>query len=214
MRIIAAYPRSGSTWLRFILANLLDDTVVHTFDSVNKLIPDMDNLEGMEVASPFRQFYKTHNVQFGGNVIHVHRHVGDVLISEWWYKKKFHNEQRTLEQYLHDDDYGCGWRDFVRNYYGHHKAISYDNLGNANVLCVLLLPQVFSTPSLQLAIHRSTADEMRKAEEHGFGIYPSGDSSIKFVREARSGQWKELDALTQSIIIEKNYLPLRILGYL
>lgn len=43
MKIIASYPRSGSTYLRFILCNLYYPETTHTFETVNRLIPTIES---------------------------------------------------------------------------------------------------------------------------------------------------------------------------
>src|SRR5271169_1412716 len=39
---IVSYPRSGNTWTRFLLANLLHPDVTVNFTTIEKLIPDVE----------------------------------------------------------------------------------------------------------------------------------------------------------------------------
>jgi hypothetical protein len=48
--LIASYPRSGSTWVRFILSNLLHPEESHDFDSVNQIIPDIGDPQGLAAS--------------------------------------------------------------------------------------------------------------------------------------------------------------------
>lgn len=210
--IIASYPRSGSTWLRFILCNLLYPDIQHDFDSVNKHIPAIDNADDMKIAIEQPTFYKTHSLRHGQNIIHLHRHVGDVLISEYWYKQKFHADGMTLFEYLIVTDYGKNWRDSIDFYFPCAKSISYDQLEDCMRLKYLI--GSYTIEEISAAIEKSSFSKMQKAEEKGFGIYPTGSPEIKFIRKGTTGQWRELDAQTQNRIIEKNYTQLKALGYL
>lgn len=213
--IIASYPRSGSTYLRFVIANLLRPDIEHDFDSVNKTIPAIDDKANMKDSIERPIFYKSHSLRNCQNIIYLHRHVGDVLISEYWYKQKFHKEDITLYEWIIHNDYGINWRASVNHYYPTDIHISYDELSSP-VIIYDRLPKIGdkTESDWQVAIGKSTFNRMQDAEQKGFGIYPKGDEQIKFIRKGTSGQWKELDQQTQDRIVDKNYSELKILGYL
>lgn len=210
--LIASYPRSGSTWLRFILCHLYY-AGPHDFSTVNHFIPDLDDFK-----STFRcpLFFKTHSLRNSSRIIFLHRHVGDVLISEYHYKRKFHGESRSLESFFEAVDYGQGWREHIRHYFPSRLAISYDSLDSVEEIGNLLAEANLGNQLLDAseAINRSSFAEMQKAESKGLGCYPSGDESIKFVRKGITGQWRDLDLRVQMKIIDLNSTELRWLGYL
>lgn len=211
--LIASYPRSGSTYLRFIIANLFYPQE-HNFDTVNRFVPAIDDVNNIRESESDPLFYKTHALRNGQNIIHLHRHVGDVLISEYWYKQKFHKEDKTLYEWLFENDYGRNWRASINHYFPCKFDISYDELSDANVLVKLPFIAGKSIDDIQAAIDASSFEKMQESETQGFGIYPSGDEEIKFIRKGLSGQWHDLDEQTQKRIIDKNYKELKILGYL
>ena len=214
--IIASYPRSGSTWLRFILCNLLHPEHIHDFDSVNRLIPQIEDPEGMARALPSCRFYKTHQRRHAQRIVFLHRHVGDVLISEWWYKQKFHADTRTFEEFLVATDYGQGWRDDVDFYFPCDYTIGYRDLGFPHRIldCVPLLSG-YSDGDIEEAARKSNFDQLQRIEaDSGFGEYPIGDVRIRFIRKGTSDQWKKLPVEQQETILQKNHTQLLLLRYL
>lgn len=214
--LIASYPRSGSTWLRFILANLLRDNEEHTFDSVERLIPAIEDYGGMKQAGKKCRFFKTHKLRHGNNVIFLHRHIGDVLISEYWYKKKYDSaDNRSLLRFMIETEFGSNWRQHVDHYFPSNLSLSYDHLHRPEIVWDVLSDiEPWNVEQVTSAIEKSNFGKMRKAEEKGFGIYPTGNPDIKFVRECRSGQWRDLPEPIQEEIIDRNYIQLKALDYL
>lgn len=214
MHLIASYPRSGSTWLRFILCNLLYPNIEHDFDSVNKYIPTYESEADMKIKALDKpEYYKTHSLSAAQNIIFLHRHVGDVLISEYYYKRKFHNDPRIFEEFVIGCDYGQEWRQNINHYFPCNKMISFDRLDNEFSLMEIIGTN-YSEGQIKDAIRKSNFETMQKIEDKGFGIYPKGDENIKFVRNGKSGQWLNLSEGLQQRIIEKNYIQLKALNYI
>lgn len=212
--LIASYPRSGSSYLRFILCNIFYPHIEHDFDTVNKHIPAIDDVNNLKDCIGDTVFYKTHSFRSGQNIIYLHRHVGDVLISEYWYKQKFHKEDKTMHEWLIENKYGEFWRASVQHYFPCRYQLAYKDINNSVELGKLPYVSEKSQEDIQWAIHKSSLDKMRQAEEKGFGIYPTGDTEIKFCRKGTSDQWRELDEQTQKRIIDRNYSELKMLNYL
>lgn len=194
-----------------MLTYLLHPDKEHDFDSVNRYVPDIDDTAGIRNAYKDPIFYKSHALRHSQGVIFLHRHVGDVLISQWWYKRKFHKDERTLEEYMEQDDYGTDWRKHINHYFPCHRQIGYEELSDPDAI-ESIVPK-FSSWSIKRALARCTFERMQALEERGFGAYPSGDPEIKFCRSGKSRQWLDLRENLQTIIIEKNLRELVMLGY-
>lgn len=208
--VIASYPRSGSTWLRFVLCNLFYPDRKHDFESVNHLIPPIDHPEGLLAGVQSPLFYKTHGQTHATNVIFLFRHVGDVLESEWWYKKKMAADTRELREFVEQSDYGAGWRQMVEFYFPARLNISYRDLDNPNTY----VPFDPNVVRIFAALQASKFSKMQQMEtDQGLGGYPTGDSSIKFCRRGIRGQWREWPQDMQETLLQKNAVQLKKLGY-
>ena len=212
--LIASYPRSGSTYLRFIISNMIHPDQIHNFDSMNRIVPAIDDVNNIKESNDNPLFYKTHSLRHGQNIIYLHRHVGDVLISEYWYKQKFHKDDVTMHEWLIQNKYGEFWRQSVNHYFPCKYQLSFKDINNSVELGKLPYFSKRSQDEIIEAISKSEFQKMQEVESEGFGIYPKGDEGIKFIRKGTSDQWKELDEQTQARIIERNYTELKILGYL
>ena len=95
---VASYPRSGSTWLRFLLLELLTSDSAH-FDSVNRMIPDVGRHRGCPAILPGgARLIKTHEAYRASyrKAVYIVRDVRDVVPSEFAYEQA---RQRISEDF-------------------------------------------------------------------------------------------------------------------
>jgi hypothetical protein len=80
---IASYPKSGNTWLRFLLANVMHQKPIRSSAEVRELIPDIhEGIAGRHLWGPRSTLIKTHwafNTRFPmredtAGIIHLVRH--------------------------------------------------------------------------------------------------------------------------------------------
>lgn len=213
MITIASYPRSGSTYLRFILCNIFYPNIEHDFNTVNALIPTIESEAEVNMHSPdARIFYKTHEKR---NFVSAYliRHVGDTLISEYYYQKKFYNITKTLEEWMEEDDYGNHWRDFVNHYFGCY-VIKYETLVESPAFAVddLLLKLGYHSIDAQSddAVRKCDIAKIRELEKSAG--FPNQEQP--FVRDGSVGQLESLSVEIKSKILAKNKRELILLNYL
>lgn len=85
---LASYPKSGNTWLRFLLYHYLYKEARHTDDLARK-IPDIHSVSRLDVMQPKTLFCKTHYAMSDSHpylsyttaFIYIMRHPRDVLLS-------------------------------------------------------------------------------------------------------------------------------------
>lgn len=196
MNIIASSPRSGSTYFRFILCNLLYEGT-HDFDSVNRLIPTIQSeIEMRSAKVPI--FVKTHE-KYNYASCFLHRHVEDKLVSEYFYQKHFYGETKSIEDWIQANDYGVQWRELANFYIGCY-SIRYDDLINDTEETVMAYLSrtgvVIKNPDLPNAIWKSRKSETSKLLPHF----------------SRTDNYQLPDDLKNKIR-EANWRGLKLLGY-
>ena len=89
---IVSYPKSGNTWLRFIIANMLTKELV-TMKNIDEFVPDIYNFKKQINAKGEPRFIKTHNVNLKQypKTIYIHRDYRDVLVSYYHFQKTLIN---------------------------------------------------------------------------------------------------------------------------
>jgi len=93
---LASYPKSGNTWLRFLLANILAGGPPETSLDVSRLVHDIHRPQDpFEPLDPEQLFIKTHfartdqhpRIGETDRAVHVVRHPRDVLLSALNYRR-------------------------------------------------------------------------------------------------------------------------------
>lgn len=104
---LASFERSGSTWLRFVLAEILSGQSSQ-FTNVNTIIPELIlHKEGKPVTGSQGRLIKTHEPYRGeyGRAVYLVRDVRDVLLSNYVREKSmgltaYICEDDSLDQYI------------------------------------------------------------------------------------------------------------------
>lgn len=194
MKIIASSPRSGSTYLRFILCNLIYPQS-HTFETVNRLIPTIESEEEMRSAGSII-FVKTHGLHNYASCF-LHRHVEYKLVSEYFYQKHFYGETKPIEEWLEVNQYGVTWREFVNFYIGCY-AICYDDLVSYTYEtiseCLDHIQYPFEAHRLEFAIHDSRKEVTSKLLPN-FSRTDNYQLPQELKDKIREVNWRELKLL-------------------
>ncbi len=234
---LVSYPKSGNTWVRFLLANLIHPNETVDFANINRLLPAPGVLSKRFLKSLTRpRILKSHepfDARFK-KVIYLVRDPRDVAVSEYHFylKKRYIAADMTLEQFIkpflagETSSYGSWW-EHVASWVGARH-------GNPNFLLTryedLLADPIAETAKiaeflgieadserLKSAVARSSADRMRKLEEKDADKWTGTKNTVQeipFVRAAKSGGWK--DSLPRHSVeeIEVAWSPLmNFLGY-
>src|SRR5438270_613556 len=86
--LLVSYPRSGNTWLRFLLANALRPAQVATFADVGAVVPDIyDEPDRDLLRRPVPRVLKSHEPfdERYRRVLYLVRHPADVAVSYYHY---------------------------------------------------------------------------------------------------------------------------------
>lgn len=212
---VVSYPRSGNTWTRFLIANLLQREEPITFANIEKLIPDTSSQSNRALKrTPRPRIIKSHQYfdPRYKKVIYIVRDPRDVAVSYYDFQRKYRQieDGYLLENYVHDfvsgrlisADWGT-WAENVGSWLGAHRhsteflLLRYEDLLDDTARELRMIAEFMgiqaSSADLRRAIARSSADEMRRLEKLQSDQWVATKNrrkDIPFVRTARSGGWK------------------------
>jgi hypothetical protein len=212
--LVVSYPKSGNTWLRFLVANLLHPEPGADFTNIERLVPDLHkNTEAALLAAPRPRALKSHSaldVRYR-RVLYAVRDPRDVAVSYYHYKIKTGSiaEGTPMEAFTQAfiagrlDEFGP-WSAHVGGWTGARLGdpdfllLRYEDLradplpGAARIAAFLGLDP---DPALvERAVARSSFERMRTLEQ------TQGDqwvttratrSDKPFMRSATPGKWRK-----------------------
>jgi Sulfotransferase domain len=220
---IVSYPRSGNTWTRFLIANLVHPDKEVTFTNIESLIPDTSSQSNRALKrTPRPRIIKTHEYfdHRYPRTIYIVRDPRDVVLSYYDFQRKYMqiSDDYPLGRYVDDFVSGrlisAGWGTWAENASswvytrGHTKdflLLRYEDMlkdTTSELLRIAVFLGIEAEPErLRRAIERSSAERMRKlekAEAHQWVATKNRRKDIPFVGLAKSGGWRT--ALPESCV--------------
>ncbi len=205
--LMAFYPKTGSTWVRFFLYNLLTGSAsAATFDEVNAAMPEYGH-RSLFAPWPFAaspRLVKTHlphsPLLFGPHrAILTVRDPRDIMVSLYHYAKA----KRTLDlegsihDLIYDDE--MGMEPFFKHYASWapraELVTRYEDLKATPVESFGALCDACGIPSdperIETALEKSSLQRMRDAQKESPESFKNHDPSFVFARKGTAGQWPE-----------------------
>jgi hypothetical protein len=217
---LVSYPRSGNTWTRFLLGNLLYPDAPVTFSNIESRIPEIYfNRDRVLRALPRPRMLKSHESfqPHYPHVIYVVRDPRDVAISFYHHNVKARNipDDYPMTSFVprfvageFDQKFGS-WRDNVLSWVSlrgenpnfmmlRYEEMKRDTAGALLQVVAFLehcsFRKIDSSPeALQRATDLSSPERMRaleKEEAASWVLTKSTRSDKPFVRTAKAGGWK------------------------
>jgi hypothetical protein len=212
---VVSYPRSGNTWTRFLIANLVYPDKNVSFTNIEKLIPDTSSQSNRALkGTPRPRIIKTHEYfdHRYPKTIYIVRDPRDVALSYYDFQRKYMQieDGYPLERYVNDFVTGklisVGWGTWGENVAswiytrGKRKEfllLRYEDMmkdTHRELARIAEFLDIDPAPErLQRAIERSSADRMReleKLESDKWVATKNRRKDILFVRVAKSGGWR------------------------
>jgi len=234
---VVSYPRSGSTWTRFLVANLVwpDETV--TFANLDQLVPATAAVSSRALGRiPRPRIIKCHNYfdHRYQNIIYIVRDPRDVVLSEYRFSLKtraipdgYPMEQFAARFIRGEVNEYSSWKESVGTWLAargdseRFLLLRYEDMieHTARELGkIATFLKIEATPErLSQAAERSSVDRMRaleKAQSDVWIVTKGQRKDVPFVGKAKSGVWKS--ALPEACVaqIENAWGPLMVtLGY-
>lgn len=211
---VVSYPRSGNTWTRFLIANLVHPDKDVSFANIEKLIPDTSSQSNRALkTTPRPRIIKTHEYfdHRYPKTIYIVRDPRDVVLSYYDFQRKYMqiDDAYPLEQYVDDFVNGklisIGWGTWGENVaswiYTRGKRntfllMRYEDMMKDTERELARISEFLDIPAdpkrLRQAVESSSADRMRaleKLEEDNWVATKNRRKDIPFVRVAKSGGW-------------------------
>jgi len=213
---LVSYPRSGNTWTRFLIANLLDHENPPSFADIEARIPAI-NLwpDKVLLQSPRPRILKSHEYfdPRYGQVIYIVRDPRDVAVSMYHYsiKRKEIGDDYPMEHFVRRFIRGefmsdfANWEDHLRSWTGTRAGrgefllLRYEDMQTnleRELAKIAAFLNVSRTPDdLARSARLSSAERLRELERQQSGQWKLTKNTRKdkpFVRSANSGSWKEV----------------------
>src|SRR5690606_19622633 len=85
--IIVGYPKSGTTWMRFLVANMLRPEWEITFRNLQEAVPGIHHPQIFDPEFPRPRFIKTHFPSYDEfpRFVYIYRDGRDVMVSHYHY---------------------------------------------------------------------------------------------------------------------------------
>ena len=211
---ITSYPKSGNTWLRFLLGNVLFDDF--NFTNKEELIPNIhiNTNKYLENLPLERRILKSHEYfdPRYKKTIHIVRDPRSVFISYFEYLKKIkilkpnatHND--FIDSFIYGDTkidpYGT-WQENVGSWIGARGEsadfllVKYEDLkNNTEVKLSEILSFInidVNSEKIKNSIQKSSFESMKKNEKINnskIKEFKKFDKSIPFVRKGTTDEWK------------------------
>lgn len=234
---IVSYPKSGNTWTRFLVANLTSPNEAADFSNINRLIPDPEAMSKNALRrSPRPRVIKSHQYfdPRYQKIIYIARDPRDVAVSQYHFHRKrlLIDDGYSLEKFV--SRFVAGQTSVYGSWGEHAASWLCTRAGKPNFL-LLRYEDMLQDATGELAkiasfLHRSVsqerlaqvvqmcnADSMRKLEKDQALRWSSTAETrqdVPFVREAKSGGWRQ--ALSPAAVdeIENAWAPVMTwLGY-
>lgn len=214
---LVSYPKSGNTWMRFLLSNLLCQEEALTLQNIWLYIPDSHDSKQYQyiadINSDFNQlsyqFVKSHDPYFpfyrNKNVIYLVRDGRDALSSFYHYRRARIRSSIAVSDLIKWNksismgmwsEHVVGW---VRGLCSRKIIIRYEDLLNnphQEVQRLLeFLGWELDVATVQRAIRNSSFKSLQEIENQ-FGVkyqdrITSADTASPFFRKGSTGNWKE-----------------------
>ncbi|MDF1672840.1 MAG: sulfotransferase domain-containing protein [Vicingaceae bacterium] len=201
---LVSFPKSGNTWLRFIIANLISDEEI-SFENIDQYVPDLYISHKIVNSKKERRILKSHNTYFRyyPKTIYIYRDYRDVLVSYYLYQSALNKFKGTIQEFITSDALNKpfkSWKNHITSALNYQKTcpenillISYEELSlNPEKIVNKLINfcEIKPINTVNEALLKSDFDYLKTIENKKQGNFKklTGNS---FFREGKVGNWQK-----------------------
>lgn len=206
---ILSYPKSGNTWVRFIISYMIkgtDQTI--TFDDLETIVPEAYRSQDFIDSQKSNRFIKTHDLFFDDYpyIIYIYRDYRDVLVSLYHFQMAWNIFTGSFAQFIRHGlknlhNHGT-WQDHIKG----ALACKEKNPGKILMVSYEKLLDDFYTEALKIAqfchldidnidfdmVEQKTSFDEIKENENENGSRFMRKTKQNFAREGKAGVWKDV----------------------
>ncbi|MCS3678774.1 hypothetical protein GGP72_003052 [Salinibacter ruber] len=199
---IVSYPKSGNTWVRFLLANALYPEAEVDFHSIHELIPEVGKEDMRRSGLPNPRLLKSHAPYQPDypRVIYIVRDGRDVYTSYYHYRSPDLPEDTTFESFLKGSHWPTRWCGHVRDWMNaaaesddilvvRFEDLKEDSGRELRRMLSFIDQKSISEAHIRPAVEASSFENMRRLEEERGRKYGDVD---QFMRKGEAGGWQKL----------------------
>jgi estrone sulfotransferase len=224
---IVSYPKSGNTWVRFLLANLLAPEKQISFRNIEDYVPNIYKSSATLEEREGRRYIKTHHPCYDlyPKTVYIYRDGRDALVSYYHYatgKKVFAGTfadfifSPFVEQFSSWKEHVTSALDFAAEHPDRILMLQYEEMLRQPLPCAARVTEFLEMEcderAIAQAVEKSSFDQLKRVEQT-FG----GENLIKpltFFRSGKSGQWHEyFTSEVYERYMQENGAILRRVGY-
>lgn len=223
---LVSFPKSGNTWMRFILGNIMikycEKNTKMTFNNMQNIIPDIyiDNGFSLDLGfSSFPRIIKTHE-NYNKNyhkAIYMVRDPKDVMVSYYHFLKDGHKKNIiNFSEFLKDKNFGLEkWCKNVKSW--HKKANILIKFENLKISPEKEIKKIITFLNLEIkdniileSIYESNFKKMKEMEDrdNSWKKKHNLDTEYKFMRKGEMNEginyFSEKDKIFFKKIMKKN----------
>jgi estrone sulfotransferase len=230
---LVSYPKSGNTWMRFLLANLLCDERDGTdgepidFHTAVRYVPEYE-LHADEVNSaPRPRILKSHTTYDARlpRVVYIVRDPRDAYVSYYHYMRKRLTKDTDFSSFIRMDGlHPCHWHEHVAGWIDRpnvlvirYEDMLADTAAQVRRLVAYRGGRSFTQEQIAHAVVRSSFSQMKQIERRygrPFQNEQQRRRSTPFMRTGRAGAWTEhFTPDDHELLISRMGLLMDRLGY-
>ena len=200
---IVSFPKSGNTWVRFLIANMLSEGETVTLKNINNYVPGIYNFrKEIDKKEPPR-FIKSHGTEFASfpKTVYIYRDYRDVVISYFYYLKGHGQFDGSLQEFVRSKQlrtpFGT-WEEHLSEALKYRAKfpdqilfVGFDQLKNDTVHTVEKIAMfcgITPTISVEKVVQKCDFEALQAVEQKHGKVFET--SKVDFFRSGELAQWK------------------------